>query len=58
MDHDMDCLITLLDARGRAATVYEAIYLERLITRAADRVLQRAAASTIRTIRMLAFASK
>ena len=54
----MDCLITLLDARGRAATVYEAIYLERLITRAADRVLQRAAASTIRTIRMLAFASK
>jgi len=48
----MDFLIALLEARGRTATAYGAILLERLITRAADRVLGRASVSAIRTIRV------
>ena len=52
----MDCLIALLGTRGRTATVRQAISLERLITRAADRVLRRATPSAILTIRMPALA--
>lgn len=56
-DRDMDCLIALLDARGGTATIYQAIHLERLITRAADRVLRRACTSAIRAIRGFALPS-
>jgi len=48
----MDFLIALLEARGRTATPYRAILLERLITRAANRVLGRVSVSAIRTIRV------
>ena len=57
MDPDMDCLIALLNTRGRTTSVHGAITLERLVTLAANRVLRRAVPSAISTIRILAIAS-